>query len=84
MFFQRKADWRTVLKTCDHALASSALMHYLSEHRPTPELAAALETYFGNPSYDNALGVVSAEPETIMVFRECRPGGVYHQLTATR
>jgi hypothetical protein len=79
MFFHRKPDWRHALKDCDHALAGSALMHYLSRNSPSRELAAALEVYFGNPSYHNALGVVEAEPELIMVFRECRPGGVFHR-----
>ena len=84
MFFWRKRDWRSVIKGCNHDLAGSALMHYLTTHRPSPQLAAALESYFHNPCYDSALEVISAEPETIMVFRECRPGGVYHRLTATR
>jgi hypothetical protein len=81
MFFNRKPDWRQALKTCDHAVASSALMHYLATHTPTPDLAAALEQYFATPGYPAALGVISAEPDLILLFRESRPGGIYHQLT---
>jgi hypothetical protein len=80
MFFNRKPDWRHVLKTCDHDVAASALMHHLAHHPPTPELAAALEHYFATPGYPTALGVLAADPELILLFRESRPGGTYHQL----
>jgi hypothetical protein len=80
MFFNRKPDWRHLLKTCDHDVAASALMHYLAGHSPTPGLAAALEHYFHSPGYQSALAVVGANPELIMIFRESRPGGTYHQL----
>ena len=81
MFFSRKPGWRSVLRQCDHDVAASGLMHYLSDHAPSAELAAALETYFAKPGYSSALGVVSANPETILVFRESRPGGTLFLLT---
>jgi hypothetical protein len=80
MFFRRKPGWRRVLRQCDHDVAASGLMHYLADHAPSDALGAALEAYFTNPSYTNALAVVSAEPETIMVFRESRPGGTLFRL----
>lgn len=80
MFFNRKADWRNLLKSCDYEVAAAALMHHLVGRSPTAELAAALERYFGSPGYEAALGVVAAEPDLILVFRESRPGGVYYRI----
>ncbi|HZZ42818.1 MAG TPA: hypothetical protein VFE58_07760 [Tepidisphaeraceae bacterium] len=82
MFFQRKPSWHKALKACDHDIAGAAIMHHLAQTPPCPALAAALEEYFQEPGYRTALAVVTVQPELVILFRESRPGGIYHQFNA--
>jgi hypothetical protein len=81
MLFRRKPHWRGLLERCDHDVAAAALMHYVTQRHPSEPLARALEHYFQNPTYYTALPVIAADPETILLFRESRPGGAYYRLT---
>lgn len=55
------------------------LWNHLGENPVTGDLAVAAEVFLGDPNYDHAVELVRWQPDLILLFRECHPGGQFHR-----
>lgn len=80
MNFWERRKWNSLLKGCDYQLAGKVLIQKFKGGVIKKELASLFDAYLENPCLETAVDIIKFGSDFIVIFNECKPGGLFKRI----